>query len=185
MCKRPRATLYGSQEYKTTMNNKMLSVVGLLGALAVSGYGSQVTAQGALQIGGRTANFGRRNVAPGFVPDPINVAITSGGSIDASNLGLGAGCRGFVTRQPDHIINLTGTSANLRLYVTAPGDTTLLVNTAGGSWVCNDDSYGGTNPTVDIPNARAGQYDVWVGSYRSGEQIRGALHITELSSNHP
>jgi hypothetical protein len=69
--------------------------------------------------------------------------------------------------------------------VTAPGDTTLLVNTAGGAWVCNDDSYGGTNPTVDIPNAGAGQYDVWVGSYRSGEQIRGALHITELANNHP
>ena len=167
------------------MNNKMLSVVGLLGALAVSGYGSQVTAQGALQIGGHTANFGSRRVAPGFVPDPINVAITSGGNIDASNLGLGAGCRGFVTRQPDHIVNLTGTSANLRIYVTAPGDTTLLVNTAGGAWVCNDDSYGGTNPTVDIPNAGAGQYDIWVGSYRSGEQIRGALHITELASYHP
>jgi len=140
---------------------------------------------GSLQIGGHTANFGSRTVTPGFVPDPIQIAVTSGGAIDASRLGLGPTCRGFVTRQPDFIVRLTGATSNLRLYVTAPGDTTLLVNDAAGRWTCNDDSYGGTNPTVDLTDARAGQYDVWVGSYRDGEQIRGALHITELASNHP
>ena len=140
---------------------------------------------GALQIGGRTANFGVRRVSPGFVPDPINVVVTSGGNIDTSSIGIGAGCRGFVTRNPDQIIRLTGTSANLRLYVTAPGDTTLLINDAAGRWHCNDDSYGGTNPTLDIENAGPGQYDVWVGSYRAGEMIRGVLHITELAANHP
>ena len=29
----------------------------------------------------------------------------------------------------------------------------------------------------------AGQYDVWVTSYRAGESIRGTLHVTELRSN--
>ena len=167
------------------MNSKVLSVVGLMGALAVSGYGGQVIAQGGLSIGGNRANFGRRDLSPGFQPDPINVNVVSGGGIDARNLGLGPGCVGFVTRQPDYIFNLRGPSAHLRLYVTGQGDTTLLVNTGAGRWVCNDDSYGGTNPTVDINNAPAGQYDVWIGSYRADQQIRGQLHITELNANHP
>ena len=41
--------------------SRVMSIVGLVGALAVSGYGSQVTAQGNLQIGGQRANFGKRN----------------------------------------------------------------------------------------------------------------------------
>lgn len=165
--------------------SKVMSVVGLLGALAVSGYGSQVTAQGALQIGGNRANFGKRNLRPGFVPDPVRVNVVSGGNIDSSTLNLGTGCRGFVTARPDYIVRLNGTSSSLRFYVVAGGDTTLLVNTAGGTWACNDDSYGGTNPTVNIPNAGSGQYDVWVGSYQSGQTVRGQLFITELDSNHP
>ncbi len=165
--------------------SRVMSIVGLVGALAVSGYGSQVTAQGALTIGGNRGNFGRRAVRTGFVPDPINVNVVSGGTIDASGLGLGAGCRGFVTQRPDFIVNFTGPSSMLRFYVTAPGDTTLLINGADGHWHCNDDSNGGTNPMVDIANAGSGQYDVWVGSYQSGANIRGQLHITELASNHP
>ncbi len=165
--------------------SRVMSIVGLVGALAVSGYGSQVTAQGSLTIGGPRANFGKRNVRTGFVPDPINVNVVSGGTIDASGLNLGAGCRGFVTQRPDYIVRFTGPSSMLRFYVTAPGDTTLVINGADGQWHCNDDSNGGTNPMVDIANAGTGQYDVWVGSYQSGQQIRGQLHITELSSNHP
>ena len=58
------------------------------------------------------------------------------------------------------------------------------MNTAGGRWVCNDDSYGGANPTVNIPGATRGQYDIWVGSYQAGAAARGRLHITELD-RHP
>lgn len=163
----------------------VVSVIGLLGTLALSGYGGEVAAQAGLQVGGRRANFGRRMLRTGFVPDPVNVNIVSGGNINASALGLGTGCVGFVTAQPDFILTLRGTSSNLRFYVTAGSDTTLLVNTANGGWRCNDDSYGGTNPTVNVPNAGPGQYDVWVGSYRAGQQARGQLHITELDSNHP
>jgi len=150
----------------------------------VSGYGNQVVAQGALRIGGGAANFGVRSVTPGFVPDPINVNVVSGGNIQASSLGVGAGCTGYVTAQPDFIMRLTGPSRSLRVYVTSSADTTLLVNTASAQWVCNDDSYGGTNPTVNLPGATAGQYDIWIGSYQSGVQARGVLHITELD-NHP
>jgi len=167
------------------MKSKMFGMVGLLGALVVSGFGSTVVAQGALQIGGNRANFGRRPVAPGFVPDPIVINLRSGGSIDARALGLGPGCVGYVTRQPDFIFNLSGRSPFLRIYVTSNSDTTVIVNAGDSHWHCNDDSFGGTNPTVDIANAPPGQYDVWVGSYQSGVQAPSQLHITELQSNHP
>lgn len=170
----------------------VLSAMGLAASLVVSGFGHEVVAQNSLQIGGRRANFGTSSLRAGFVPDPRVVAVTSGGNINASTLNLGAGCVGYVTRTPDHILNLRSPSSNLRIYVVVPGarassntDTTLLVNTASGGWVCNDDSYGGANPTVNIPNAAAGQYDIWVGSYVQGANIRGSLRITELDSNHP
>ncbi|MDP3277893.1 MAG: peptidase S1 [Deltaproteobacteria bacterium] len=175
------------------MNKKTLvSSLGLVTALAVSGFGGTVVAQQSLTLGGNTANFGRAALRAGFTPDPHRVSIVTGGTINASSLGLGAGCVGFVTRQPDFILNLSGTSSSLRIYAQIPGarassgtDATLLVNTANGQWRCNDDSYGGANPTVDVPNAGPGQYDIWVGSYVSGSRARGQLMITELSSNHP
>jgi len=168
------------------MNRRtVLGVLGLTAALAGAGFGHDVGAQARLAIGGRRSNFGQRRVRPGFMPDPINVNITSGGTIDASTLGLGAGCVGWLTQQPDYIVRLTGTSANLRMYVTSTADVTLLVNSADAHWHCNDDSYGGTNPSVDLPNSPRGQYDIWVGSYRSGVTAPSVLHITELSSNHP
>lgn len=163
----------------------MGAALGLVGMLGVMGYGHGVAAQAAgLQIGGQESNFGAQTLRPGFLPDPVNVNVVSGGNLDARTLNLGPGCMGFVTRRPDYIVRMTGNSRSLRMYVTAPGDTTLLVNTGRGQWVCNDDSYGGTNPTVNLPNAGAGQYDVWVGSYQAGANIRGQLHITELD-NHP
>jgi hypothetical protein len=142
-------------------------------------------AQGPLAIGGNVSNFGQRSVTPGFVPDPIDIPVVAGGNIEARALNLGDGCVGYVTRQPDFIVRLTGNSPSLRMYVTSDGDTTLLVNAANGSWHCNDDSYTGTNPTVDLPGATPGQYDVWIGSYQAGQTARGILHITELASNHP
>lgn len=169
------------------MQNKITAAVGLAAMLASVGFGSEVIAQGALAIGGRSANFGVHRLRAGFVPDPRRINVVSGGNINARTLGLGPGCVGWVTARPDAIVQLSGQSPNLRLYAVANDgtDVTLLVNTAGGAWRCNDDSYGGTNPTVDLGNAPPGQYDVWVGSYRQGQQARAVLHITELNSNHP
>ena len=170
----------------------IVSVVGLSVALAASGFGSEVIGQGSLTIGGSNSNFGSSNLASGFMPDPVNIHVTSGGNLDAGSMGLGSGCVGHVTRQPDYILHLTSRSPSLRIYVTVPGaapvtptDTTLLVNAAHGHWHCNDDSYGTANPTVDLPNASPGQYDIWIGSYQSGHNVAGTLHITELDSNHP
>jgi hypothetical protein len=155
-----------------------------LGVAMIAGSGT-VVAQARLLIGGSASNFGRHTLRGGFVPDPFTTRITSGGNLDASNLGLAPGCRGFVTRQPDYILDYENAADFLRFYATAGGDTTLVINDANGRWHCNDDSHGGLNPTVDISNPPSGQYDIWVGSYRANENIRSTLHVTELRSNHP
>lgn len=141
---------------------------------------------GTLLAGGDAANFGVQNLAPGFVPDPHDINVVSGGDVDAGTMNLGEGCRGWLTRQPDIIVHLSGASNMLRFYVTAgDDDTTLVVNAADGTYHCNDDAYGGRNPSVDIQGAGAGQYDVWVGSYQQGVRANGVLHVTELDRNHP
>lgn len=155
--------------------------------LGVALAGAFAFAQGGLIVGGRRANFGTQRVSPGALADPLAVAVVSGGGVNARALGLGPGCVGFVTRQPDLIVQLTAQSPSLRLYVVAQdgSDVTLLVRTAAGRWRCNDDSFGGTNPTVDLPNAPAGQYDVWVGSFREGVTARAVLNVTERADRHP
>ena len=164
---------------------RRVSQLGIMTALAVSlcflGFQSDSDAQGSLRIGGSNSNFGSRVLRGGFTPDPSTVAITSGGRLNASGMGLGAGCRGFVTRRPDFILNYRNARGFLRLFFNAGGDTTLVINDANGRWHCNDDT-GGLNPQVDINNPSSGQYDIWVGSYRAGENIRGTLSITELRS---
>jgi hypothetical protein len=133
-----------------------------------------------LIIGSSSPNYGIISLASGFVPDPISVHVVSGGELDARSMGLGPGCVGWVTRQPDYVVRLTTGANHLRFFVQGAGDTTLIINDANGGWRCNDDSYGGLNPTVDFYGAPPGQYDVWVGSYRYGERATAVLNVTEL-----
>jgi len=137
-----------------------------------------------LLIGGSDSNYGSTRLAAGFTPDPYQISVTSGGSLDVSAMNLGSGCVGYATSQPDFILHLSSGSSMLRFYNIGSGDTGLVINDASGRWHCNDDSYGTTNPTVTVNNAPQGQYDVWVTSYRSGENISSTLHITELD-RHP
>jgi hypothetical protein len=154
-------------------------------ALVLGVFGGSVIAQTTLLTGGTASNFGRHALRGQFMPDPFTAPITSGGNLDASSMSLGPACRGFVTREPDYIIDYQAPASFVRFYFVAQGDTTLVINDGAGRWHCNDDSYNGVNPTVDISRPASGQYDVWVGSYRAGENIRGTLHVTELRSRHP
>jgi hypothetical protein len=130
-------------------------------------------------------NFGQRDLAPGFLPDPVTVNVTAGGSLSASDMNLGTGCRGYVSARPDYSIHLSAADSFLRIYVTSEQDTTLVVSDSAGHWFCNDDSSFGLNPMVDLTNASPGVINVWVGSYHEGATAPGVLHVTEMQSNHP
>jgi serine protease Do len=140
-------------------------------------------AQQNLAIGGNQANFGVHRIQGGFTPDPKRINVVSGGNINVANLGHG-NCNGFATRQPDAIVHYSNPAGFLRFFVVAQGDTTLVVNDPNSNWVCNDDAVG-TNPMVDMNRPAAGQYDIWIGSYESGSQLRGNLYITELQGQSP
>ena len=121
--------------------------------------------------------FGFVELEEGFLPDPYEVELTAGGSVDVDV----SGCSyGYVANAPDVKFRYsTSGGADLYIYAISGEDTTLLINTANGSWVCNDDGYGDGDPIVVIPNAPGGRYDIWVGTY--GDDLAPAsLYISEI-----
>jgi hypothetical protein len=126
-------------------------------------------------------NFGTVTLNAGFTPDPRVTAVRAGGSLDAS--GLSSSCRGFISNAPDVRLNYRSGSYPLILSVASGADTTLVVNGPDGSWYCDDDGgVNGLNPALRFNNPQSGRYEIWVGTYRSGNLESARLHISEVSS---
>lgn len=123
------------------------------------------------------ANFGAHNVYGTNLPTPYAVSVISGGNLEARLQGIPGNCRGFVTAQPDVIVNYAQPSRRLAFFVDGQGDTTLVIRAPNGQWWCSDDEGGGQNPLVDIQNPQGGQYEIWVGSFRAGDQLRGNFQV--------
>jgi hypothetical protein len=126
---------------------------------------------------GGVPTYGTANLTAGFAPSPYTTAITSGGPVNAGY--LGGICGGFMTAAPDFRIQWAGATAQLRLAFQSAGDTTLVVRDPGGTFYCDDDSAGGLNPLVQIGSPAAGTYNVWVGSFASGDFHSGTLSVAE------
>jgi hypothetical protein len=105
-----------------------------------------------------------------------SVSLTAGGSIDVD---VGSCAYGYVSDAPDVDLRYT-TSGATALYVYARGsaDTMVLINLPDGTWVCDDDGLGDSNPVVVIPGAADGLYNIWVGTYGS-ETSQATLYISE------
>jgi hypothetical protein len=130
-----------------------------------------------------TPNYGVIDLVSGFQPDPHTVTVTAGGEYNAYQI---PGCVGSISRAPDYRVNFTAGTAGLPLIFSArsDADTTLVINDAGGNWVCDDDGGNeGFNPSITFQNPASGQYDVWVGSYAEGDFPQAELHVSELTSN--
>ncbi|MDQ3493684.1 MAG: hypothetical protein M3452_10575 [Chloroflexota bacterium] len=100
---------------------------------------------------------------------------------------LGSGCSGYATSAPIFSVNYTsGSLSLLRFYfIGSRGDSTMIINNPGGSYVCVDDSFGTLNPTIDFNTPSSGRYDVWIGSFAPGGTVPGTQYTTESSANHP
>jgi hypothetical protein len=130
----------------------------------------------AQNVGAQPA-FGDLRLKEAFLPDPQRVTVTSGGSIDVD---IGGCSYGYVANAPDVDLYYTTTGGSgLYVYVEGDGDTTLLINTPGGEWVCNDDGHGDSDPVVHFPAAADGLYNIWVGSY-SNETHQATLFVSEI-----
>lgn len=130
-------------------------------------------------IPGGLPTYGSVALQAGFLPDPYEVAVTSGGIVSA-RWQFGSACAGYINDVPDFTIRWSGYTEELFIGFDAlVGDTTLVVRTPSGFYWCNDDAYG-LDPEVMLRYPSAGMYQVWVGSYRSGEYNSGTLYVSEI-----
>ena len=120
-------------------------------------------------------------VSPGFLPDPITVTGSAGGSDDASSRDVS--CVGFVAQSPNHVLVVRHDFTWLRVMVRSTGDTTLVIRAPDGRMLCNDD-FEGLDPGVEGPFP-AGDYEVWVGTYEQGTRHDYRFGVTELSNVTP
>ena len=95
---------------------------------------------------------GTVRVAANTPPAPSDTAVVAGGPLEHP------GCGGFVTARPQVVITATGDVPWLRVYASAPADTSLAILTPNNQWRCADDTYG-ANPSID-GRFRRGTYRV-------------------------
>ncbi|HUF13295.1 MAG TPA: hypothetical protein VMN78_09360 [Longimicrobiales bacterium] len=122
--------------------------------------------------------YGTVQLSAGFSPDPYLRSISAGGSQPVPD--FGAGCRGFAATAPDIDLNYSAGGYQLNIYAKSGSDVTLIVNAPDGSWWCSDDASG-TNPHVNFQNPQSGNYNVWIGTYRSGTIPESVLYISEAA----
>lgn len=153
-----------------------MKIIAITLAAACSGaFGAAAAAQDYTA----SPTYGSVSLSGGFTPDPHRVELTAGGTIDAQS-SLGGNCRGRVANAPDYQLHFSPGSLPLAISVDSDADTTLVVNTPGGGWVCDDD--GGDeplNPLLTWNSPPSGRYDIWVGTY-SDSTAPATLFISEL-----
>ncbi len=128
-------------------------------------------------------SFGSANLRSGFMPDPHVLSGTAGGPVRGNSVGGQGTCRGYLSPNPNHVLNSPTGFRNLRFVVNASSDTTLVVMLPDGRILCDDDGGSGTNPLLQTA-APPGPIRVWVGTYsqsRAG-QVAYNIGFSELSS---
>lgn len=98
----------------------------------------------------------------------------AGGVRDANN--VGPGCAGFLASKPDHVIFL---EEAMRLQVSARGngaDLVLVLQSANGRVLCNDDAEG-LSPHLE-DELQAGAWNVYVGTFRPAQYPEYVLRVS-------
>jgi hypothetical protein len=127
---------------------------------------------------------GRPINVPAVPRRPIAVMGRTDGVFDASSGTRGDGtCRGWMQAAPSHLMMVRAPQSFLSVFVLSAADTTLVIRRPDGSIVCNDDRYQ-LNPGIQgtFPD---GLYQVWVGTYRQGENRPYRITVTSDPSQHP
>ena len=111
---------------------------------------------------------------------PIVLSGNTGGNLQAVEVSQTKStrtgyCDGYVSPQPNHLLELESFFESLKLEVESTADTTLLIEGNGGVW-CNDDS-GSANPMIE-GQWQQGQYKVWIGSYQPDTSNSYQIKVT-------
>lgn len=129
-------------------------------------------------------NFGSAVLNTGY--GRLDVQANGGGNIEASPLGfaIGTHCAGYLSTQPDFRLTLSQ-AGFLRIFFSSFGDSTLSVLGPNGRWYCSDDWNGTLNPLIDISDAQAGDYVIWIGSFEPNMAFQGTLTLSENTTFAP
>jgi uncharacterized caspase-like protein len=122
--------------------------------------------------------YGQVAIDASFAQDPYSVYISAGGSNDASL--LDSACSGMIGDSPDFNVEHSAGWESLYLSAASDGDTSLVVRTPEGTFVCNDDTNG-LNPGVTLSSPSSGRYNVWVGRIGEEGTVASTLHISQTS----
>jgi hypothetical protein len=119
---------------------------------------------------------------------PVTQVFTATGELPAVEFQTGDTlCGGLVTIAPTYAFDWSGEAQGLTLLAEASSDTTLLVRTPDGSFLCADDTDGprNLNPWLTIPEPAAGRYLVWIGRVDPDAPVSGMLTLTEAADARP
>ena len=90
--------------------------------------------------------------------EPVTQVFTATGDLSAVELQTGDTlCSGLVNIVPTYAFDWSGDAKGLTLFAEANSDTTLLVRTPNGSFLCADDTDGNLNPVLMLPEPAAGR----------------------------
>lgn len=108
-----------------------------------------------------------------------DAVLFAGGPSDAA--GLGFGCRGFTSRAAaysvNYVVGIVPNSYPLGFGFISEVDTTLIMRTPDGRWLCNDNvDAGNSNPFIHVPQPMRGQYLLWIGT-------RENLHAQQIEAS--
>jgi hypothetical protein len=119
---------------------------------------------------------------------PVTKEFTASGDLPAVELQTGDTlCGGLVNATPDFAFDWSGDAKSLTILAEANGDTTLLVRTPDGTFLCADDADGNRNlnPLLAIAKPAAGRYLVWIGRVDPSKPVTGTLTFTEAADAKP
>ena len=113
----------------------------------------------------------------GFALDPLFFSVNGGGDVNSSL--LGDECSGFIYPQPVVSVDWTGEADFVKAFFYSDHDTTLVVQTPDGKYLCNDDVNAQLlDPEIQIEKPAPGRYNIWVGSYAPDQVVPGVLVLT-------
>ena len=120
--------------------------------------------------------------------EAVSVDLVAQGDIAAFDVDLGdVICAGFVSETPSYVFAVSESTDMVRTYFEAQQDTTIIVETPDGEFICNDDAdgNGNLNPLVDIAEPVEGEYRVYLGTFDPAFAVEGSLTVTVSSDDMP
>ncbi|MFY0636420.1 hypothetical protein [Maricaulis maris] len=162
----------------------MLSKTLLATSLAVmAGVATAGLAEG--QTAAREPVSGTLRLDPSQGPQRFDMSISAGGDIEADD--LGRDCAGEIADAPSLRLHYGSGGDMLRVFAMSNTDTSLVIQTPSGDWLCNDDAMGGLDPILSLSSPQEGEYNIWVGRVSSfwggGDSEPVELGILNIDSN--